>query len=253
MTNVCYGRAITEFLSDRTAMEPEKESNSANASPGPHANWLTTLKKPWVWLIAAIGGTALLLTNINTIMINARSLPSEIRKTSHKFESWYHDDAAWTGRWSNSPDSYVDEEDLNLSKEPITIAMKVVDGEIAGVISTQAICDRVPVFEFLMLSGEVSGSNEADVKVWDVVGGHDTYFGRLHLERDEIVMNVTLKDGNDVLSPPSARIALIPGSTGEASEQKGELCPGKQEKIFNMLKKIADKGQPVKKSNTGGK
>lgn len=200
--------------------------------------WLRTVG-PWGALSTFIGAVAAMLINFNAIATNVRTLPGEIRKTSDQFLSWYHEDESWTGYWTNNPEGYVDQEDMNLSSEDMAIDLTVKNGEIDGTISTKQICEGVPFFDFLLLRGNVSGGKSATVIVWDTFEGHNRDIAKLELKRDGVVMTVVPKEGTTRLFPKEARIAFDPNGAANASEERGEFCRGKAEAIAKALSKIA--------------
>lgn len=155
-----------------------------------------------------------------------------MQKTSHQFSSWYFQDDAWSGRWINNPEGYVDAEDMDLSKEPIAIDMKVTDGVIDGTIATRQICAAIPFFDFLLIRGNVSATRtSARVIVWDIFEGHRRDVAALDLKREAGVMIVVPKEGAVDLFPLRSRVAI--DSNTVASE--APFCEGKEEAIAKLL------------------
>jgi hypothetical protein len=191
-----------------------------------------------------VGALALLLTQINSILTNARQLPGEWGKTVDQFSSWYHEDAAWNGRWTNNPEGYVDLADMNLSSDDVEIRLFVEHGEIDGTIATKAICDRVPFVDFVLLRGDVSGGKTANVIAWDIFGGHATDIAKLKLVRDGITMNITFEEGANQLFPATAKIALDPNlnpkKVFEPSNQGEEFCKGKTERTMKGVREAIE-------------
>ena len=193
----------------------------------------------WGGATAFIGAVAALLGNFTSIMADARALPSEFRRTSDQFLSWYHDDAGWSGYWTNNPEGYVDLADMNLSSEKMAIDLIVKNGEIDGTISTLPICNAVP-FDFLLLKGNVSGGKSANVIVWDIFDGHKQDIAMLELHRGEDgVMTAIPKEGSIKLFPKSARLAVDPSSSRKAGDSSEEFCQGKTEAMMKALSKLS--------------
>ena len=126
-------------------------------------------KKPWVVLLgSAIAVVFTFLLNAPTFFQNLRGLPEEIHKTNSELLSWAKEDAEWTGLWSSSSEGFVDGGDLILSDADIQITIWSKEGKIHGTIATGEICKVLPVFNYVLLNGEVTG----DTAVGYCVGHH---------------------------------------------------------------------------------
>lgn len=189
-------------------------------------------KRPWLWLLGMIAGLALLLTNITSILSNARSLPGEVRKTSDQFFGWYGDYQGWKGRWTNDPEGLVDAAGLKLSSQPFRFDIDdTASGNIVGTLETKGICDKLPLFENLLVDGSISNSKRATIHVFDYVGGYRREFAVLRLEREGQVMRVTpLADPAGVFARES-RIALDPEGIG-GPDNREAICHEKREKFI---------------------
>jgi hypothetical protein len=212
------------------------EESEKKPDPKPHGwNWL---KKPWAVVVAVATVVGVFFLNINAVLTNARTFPSEIRKATDQFTSWYYDDDAWTGYWTSEPEAYVDEADMKLSQFPFGLYMKVENGSIDGMIANQEVCSSVP-FDFVLLSGHVDTfGNSATVLAWDTLEGHDVYFAKLRLKMDEGIMTVEPIEGTARMFP-KARIALDPN----VKEWPSEFCTGKQAAEIKMVGRIAKEQQ----------
>lgn len=186
-----------------------------------------------------IAGTATFLVNSNTILTNLRTLPGEYGKTSDQFRSWWSEDAAWTGHWTNDPEGYVDGADMNLSNEKMAVDLVVKQGVVDGTISTVPICGATPFNDFFLIRGNVSGSKTATVVVWDIFQGHKADIAKLELRRDGVVMTVVPKEGTIRLFPKSARLALDSAKEDSAETARGEFCEGKRKAVTEALSRIA--------------
>lgn len=194
--------------------------------------WLTG---PWTVGVAVVGTIGAVLLHINPVLSSVRALPGEMRKTSGQFSSWYYEDQAWTGSWSNDPEGYVDAADMNLSSEPFALELNVKHGVIDGTVSTPQICASTPAFEFFLISGHVDTfGDSAKVVVWDTIGGHHQDFAELKLERDGIMMLVAPQEGILRLFPPKARIAR------DITKSAEERCKGKQAAFLQAVKAMVN-------------
>jgi hypothetical protein len=162
--------------------------------------------------VAVVVGGAIgaFLLNVNPILTNVRQLPAEVRMTGDQFSSWYHQDSDWSGRWTSSPEGYVDAAAMRLSDEAVEIELAVENGLIDGTIATRQICDAIP-FDFLLLRGRVNATRTtASVVVWDTFQGRNQDIAALTLKRDGAVITVVPKAGAVGLFPAQSRIALDP-------------------------------------------
>lgn len=187
-------------------------SKRRSSQPEPKAPLLQRIQRRW-FLIAGIAAVlGWLLLNSNSALSNLRSLPSEVQKTTDQFSGWYYDDAGWSGYWTSNPEGYVNQEDMILSQTPVGIYLQVNGGRIDGVISNQQVCESVPIFDFLLLRGQVDTfGNSATVIVWDTIGGHTQDFAKLRLRRDGVIMTIEPEE-DAVRLFSSARIAFDPNT-----------------------------------------
>ncbi len=205
-------------------------SDSDKKDPDEKPRWWHWLKKPWAITVAVATVVAIFFLNINTVLTNVRAFPSEVRKTSGQFSSWYYDDAAWRGYWTSNPQLYVDAEDMHLSAEKVVLDLDVENGVIDGTIATQQICDSMPVLDFLLVRGHVDtlGSGAMAV-VWDTFGGHNQDIARLALKRDGVVMTVIPTEGFVKYFPKQARIAR-----DTKPKENEPFCPGKMDEVVKV-------------------
>ena len=199
-------------------------------------------RKVGAWIV----GLPLVGAVVSAVVLNPtnffgglRAIPGEVRKTSDEFWGWYHDDAAWTGYWTNSPEGYVDAPDMKLSTESMVMDLVVEKGVIDGTISTKPICGATPFNDFFLVRGNVSGSETATIVVWDIFQGHKADIAKLELQRDGVVMTVVPKEGTVRLFPKEARLAFDPTKEGSIEAGRGEFCEGKREAVTKALSEIA--------------
>lgn len=190
-------------------------------------NWRRWRKvAAWVVGLPIVGAVAsAVVLNPTNFFAGLRALPGEVRQTSNQFWGWYHDDAAWTGYWSNNPEGYVDAADMALSTDDMAIDLVVTNGEIDGTISTKAICGATPFNDFFLVRGNVSGSDTATIIVWDTFQGRNADIAKLELKRDGVVMTVVPIEGTVRLFPNEARLAIDPNEPGSTATPTWLACP----------------------------
>lgn len=196
-------------------------------------------KRPWVWLVGTLATVALLLSNLTSILSDARDLPGEFEKTSDKFWAWYGEYEAWRGHWNDSPEGVANTGDMRLSQGAFRLEIdEVTDGSFTGSLETPGICEKVPFFETLMIDGTIDSASRAKANVWDIVGGYRREFARISLEREGDVITVSPIDDPGDIFPEATRIGRDPGNFFGEHEQTG-LCPDKAAKLIERaLKKI---------------
>ena len=191
----------------RRKNRPSSPSALPAVSPTPSTPWY---KRLWV-VVTAVGTLAFTLgLNGPTLLQNLRKLPSEIETTRDQYLSWLKEDAAWTGNWSTFPEGVVNMGDMRLSEGiDLKITVHARHGKLDGTIASGRICANVPVFDFLLLRGPVTG-NTAIVEVWDIIGGHSRVFERLKLVREHDVITVHTEAGDRSWFPAGARLGRHP-------------------------------------------
>jgi hypothetical protein len=197
---------------------------------------------PWyrrTWFVLSFIGAGLygLVANGPTLLASAEKLPSEYERVSGKFQSWYYKDKEWEGLWSANPEGYADIGDMKLSGVDIKLHLVVEHGRIGGEIATKSICQVVPMFDYLLLEGEISG-NKATVTAFDFIGGERKNFFRFTAQRDGAVISIDLKEGMAEWLPSAARIGLHPDKEDQYKSLTG-TCSVEREAL---LKQIRPKG-----------
>lgn len=166
---------------------------------------------------------------------NARILPTEVRDTVAQYRSWVKEDDAWTGHWSSFPEGIVDMADMHLSDVDMQIVIWASQGDIDGTIATKSICKSIPLVNYVLLRGEVSG-NVARVVAWDIVSGHKSDFAELELVRDGDVVTVTPISGRVEWFPKFARLGKAPDESGTESEPDQAFCAEERKAFFDKVR-----------------
>jgi len=197
-------------------------------------------KVPWykrVWVVVSVTSVVVsaLLLKGPTLLQNARILPEEVRQTVSKFLSWVKEDEVWTGHWSSFPEGHVDMADMHLSDVDMQITIWASQGNIDGTIATKSICRSIPVWNYVLLRGQVSG-NAAHVIAWDIVLGHKTDFAKLTLVREGHVITVTPTAGRKDWFPTTARLGRHAADPGSQPEPDQAFCSGERKAFFDKLR-----------------
>lgn len=220
-------------------MARKKRLPSAKAPVGTSS---TQANVPWyrrVWFLITLVGAGLygLLANGPMLLSNAEKLPSEFARVSGKFLSWYYEDQAWEGLWSANPEGYVDFEDMKLSDVDIKLHLLAEHGRIGGEITMKSICRVVPMFDYLMLEGKVSGDT-ATITAFDFIGGERKNFFQFSAKRDGVVMTVSPEEGaGEWLPPLPVRIGLHPFQESEDPyDQLTGTCRVEKEELMKTIR-----------------
>lgn len=200
---------------------------------------------PWyrralVITTAGIAALSAVLINGPTLLQNARSMPKEFRETKSQFESWVKEDDEWTGHWSSFPEGVANMSDMKLSDTDLEITVTSTQGRIDGTIATKAICRSIPIVNFVLLRGQVSG-NSADVVAWDIVEGYDREFATLTLTREGDVMTVVPTGGHTAWFAPMVRIGRSPSVEEDGPSPSGDYCAEQREAFMKALEALGDR------------
>lgn len=185
-----------------------------------------------MWIVTGVGAVALLLSNLTSILTDARRLPAEVTKTSDQFFEWYGAYDEWKGRWTYFPEGDIETEALKLTDEPFQLVLDVTNkGEVTGSIETRGICEAVPYFDALMVSGEIHSKSRGKVVIFDYVAGYRKNFAELKLVRDGGTM--TVRPTVDPLGAfqKESRIALAPEGLNDPAEFD-PICPNKRQEFM---------------------
>ena len=185
------------------------------------------------------------LSNGVESLANLRKLPSEVQSTYNMFQSWYYDDALWTGTWSSRVEAYID--DLDQSTTPLKLVLETEQGHVRGEMLNKAVCEISPLFLPVLIEGRVRrGAIDAYAFVYR--SGKREYLYRSSAERDvsqPLVIAVAPTEDPMGLLPQSARLADSPSDEGiaamylsdEAKEHPDLLCAENPAQYLQRLRK----------------
>lgn len=192
-----------------------------------------------VWFLITLVGAGLygVLANGPMLLSNAEKLPAEFERVSGKLLSWYYEDQAWTGLWSANPEGYVDSVEMKLSDVDIKLHLLSERGRIDGAISMKSICRVVPMFDYLLLEGKVSG-DIATITAFDFIDGERKNFFRFSAKRDGVVITVSPEEeAREWLPVVPVRIGLHPFREGEDTyDQLTGTCRLEKEELMKKIR-----------------
>lgn len=200
-------------------------------------------KSTWLKITAGVAAVAVLLGNINSILASSRALPGELGKTADQFSEWYGDYDGWKGHWTTNGEGYVDAAEMRLSSEKFELRIdEVKDGEIAGTIETQGICEKTSMFDQLMVEGQILSSRSADIVVFEIIEGHKRPFAILDLRRNGDVLTIDPVDDPAKIFVPNTRVARDL-NVFDDPDAGLTICPQKREEFIKGAVEEAIKQQ----------
>ncbi|MBW8365309.1 MAG: hypothetical protein K0M39_12225 [Rhizobium sp.] len=214
-----------------------KKRRQPSARPSATSNVRTPLYRRLWFLLSLVGAGlyGLILTG-PALLSNAEKLPAQFERVSGRFLSWYKEDQAWEGLWSASPEGYIDAEDMKLSDVDVKLHILAEHGRIGGEIATKSICRTIPMLDYLLLDGKVSG-DIATITAYDFIGGKRKDFFHFTAKRDGVVITVALKEGEQEWLPAPARIGLHPRRKGEDPyDQLTGTCGEEREEFMRKIR-----------------
>ena len=213
--------------------QPPDSADKADPSLA-SARWY---KRYWVIASGVCAVIAAILINGPDALRNSRILPSEVSKTISQFRSWVKEDPEWTGKWTAHPEGFADLAGMRLSEIDLEIVIWANEGQIDGTIATKRLCKELPMLNYILLEGSVSGDS-AQVTAWDLIGGHRVDLARLTLNRDGHLMTVIPTAGNKEWFPESARIARDPSAPEEKDKLDADhaYCAAEKAALLNRLR-----------------
>lgn len=125
--------------------------------------------------------------------------------------------------------------DMKLSDTDMQITIWSKEGEIDGTIATKKICKSVPLVNYVLLRGKVSG-NTATVVAWDIVQGHKKDFALLNIVRDGEVITVAPTEGFKEWFPATARLGKHPLEAGKVPEPDQTFCAEERKSFFEKIR-----------------
>lgn len=190
-----------------------------------------------------------------TLVANAEKLPGEVERVSARFLSWYYEDDAWSGLWSANPEGYIDSEDMHLSQTDLRLHLTPEQGRLGGEIAVRSICKAVPMLDYFLLEGTVSGDT-ATITAFDHIGGSRENFFRFTAKREGVVLTATLKEGDPEWLPSHYRIGLHPKVEGEDPYKLlSGFCGVEREALKEAIRKSKGEGNvkpSSQRTNFGG-
>jgi hypothetical protein len=189
----------------------KRQQRRAETVRTPSARWHQTL---WAKLSAAVAAVGMVVINLPAFLDGAEKSPAAFERVINKFQSWYYEDAEWSGLWSAGAEGYVDSAEMDLSAVDLKIHLMVENGHVGGELSGSSICKSVPFLDYLLLDGEISWGR-AVVTAFDYVDGKRQDFFRFTAKREGAVLIVTAENPKAGWIPAESRIAFHPDFSDE--------------------------------------
>ena len=211
------------------------------------------MKKTWwekVWASRTVwgvvgGAIAWVLSNGVESLANLRKLPSEVQSTYYMFQSWYYDDALWTGTWSSREEGHI--EDYKQAELPLKLTVGTARGKVFGEMFNRSVCELNPMIPPVLVEGEIH-RGKLVAYAFAYLGGERNLlysFSATLSEKDPVITLTPLADPLGLM-PPSARLVLRmePQTQGEnAATPRQEVvhpdleCPESPTQYLQRLKK----------------
>lgn len=217
----------------REAARRQREQTAKSVQPESNQRWY---HKAWPWITATCVLMGWVLLNGLVALANLEQLPSATRKSLDHYLSWYHDDAEWSGVWSTAAEGYVDF--VQLSTIDVRIEMSVSQGRVDGTIASRSLCNFLPLFDYVLLEGEVRGKI-IEAVAYDYIGGERHNFFKVRMQRDDAaIMVVDPIEGRVDLLPKTAKIRRHPSEVAFDENTLGKgprYCAAEREKFLKTL------------------
>jgi len=163
---------------------------------------LSASRSFWAGLAAV---ATFVLTHGVESLSNLRKLPSEIQSTYFLFQSWYYDDAKWTGIWSSREEGYID--DYKQAEAPLKLALSTERGKAYGEMFNLSVCNLSPMLPPVLIEGEIR-RGKLIAYAFAYVAGEKNFLYSFVATQNEIDPVITLFPLQDHLElmPASARL-----------------------------------------------
>lgn len=212
------------------------------------------MKKMWwqkVWASRAVWGVVgaavvWVLSNGVESLSNLRKLPSEVKSTYYMFQSWYYDDALWTGTWSSREEGHVD--DYKQAEMPLKLSVGTEQGTVFGEMFNRSVCELNPMLPPVLVEGDIV-RGKLVAYAFAYVGGQRNFlysFSATHSEKEPVITLAALKDPLGLM-PPSARLVQrIEGASPKVEAGVKEVehpdleCP---ESSMDYLQRLRKEGK----------
>lgn len=209
------------------------------------------MKKTWwakVWASrtawGVVGGAVVwVLANGVESLSNLRKLPSEVQSTYHMFQSWYYDDALWTGTWSSREEGHID--DYKQAEMPLKLAVGTERGKVFGEMFNRSVCELNPMLPPVLVEGEIV-RGKLVAYAFAYVGGERNFlysFSATRSDKEPVITLSPLRDPHGLV-PPNARLVqrmevtpseATPAPTQEVEHDDLKCAESSVEYIHRML------------------
>lgn len=212
------------------------------------------MKKTWwqrAWISRSVWGflggiVVWILSNGVESLANLRKLPSEVQSTYYMFQSWYYDDALWTGTWSSREEGHIDD-DYKQAELPLKLSVGSERGKVFGEMFNRSVCELNPMLLPVLVEGEIV-RGKLVAYAFAYVGGERNFLYSFSASRSKKEPVITLSPIQDPLGlmPPNSRlvhrieaeskgeVAIVPGQEAEHHDLE---CPESPSEYLHRLRK----------------
>lgn len=192
--------------------------------------WAKVWASRTVW--GVVGGAVVwVLANGVESLSNLRKLPSELQSTYHMFQSWYYDDALWTGIWSSREEGHID--DYKQAEMPLKLSASTERGKVFGEMFNRSVCELNPMLPPVLVEGEIV-RGKLVAYAFAYVGGERNFlysFSATRSDKEPVITLSPLRDPHGLM-PPNARLV----HRIEAESQSSEVVrPGQDAEHHDLV------------------
>lgn len=211
------------------------------------------MKRTWwqkVWASrtawGVVGGAVVwVLANGVESLSNLRKLPSEVQSTYYMFQSWYYDDALWTGTWSSREEGSV--EDFKQSEIPLKLTISTERGKVFGEMFNRSVCEASPMLPPVFVEGEIAWGKLV-VNAFIYRGGDKRFlysFSATHSDKEPVITLSSIEDPSGLM-PAHARLVHrieaeprgdAASTPGQEAEHHDLVCPESPIEYLQRLRK----------------
>ena len=194
----------------------------------------------WLTISRVLGATALgllvfLLTQSSVVLENIETAPARAKKLMNQLQNWYYDDSSWSGIWSTKAEGYIDY--FELSEVDFRIEISAEQGVIGGIVSAPEICQALPLFDFVMLEGNISG-HDLKAVAFDFINGKrvELFSFRMSLNKENNTATVYPTQKPNKIFERVAKVRKHPQDSISPPNGARDYCASERETFLQSFK-----------------